>query len=80
MATAIHNNTRNSTTGFAPNTLLLGWEPPLTLDQTQTSSNQKAEDYVTKFQKKCLLAILALNKAALAHAPVASKYTQGQHV
>jgi hypothetical protein len=24
MATAVHNNTRNSTTGFAPNTLLLG--------------------------------------------------------
>jgi hypothetical protein len=80
MATAVHNNTRNSTTGFAPNTLLLGWEPPLTPGQTQNSSNQKAEDYVAKFQKNRLLAILALNKAASAHAPVASKYTQGQHV
>jgi Chromo (CHRromatin Organisation MOdifier) domain len=80
MATAVHNNTKNSTTGFAPNTLLLGWEPPLAPDQTQTSSNQKAEDYVAKFQKNRLLAILALNKAASAHAPVASKYTQGQRV
>jgi Chromo (CHRromatin Organisation MOdifier) domain len=77
---AVYNNTRNSTTGFAPNTLLLGWEPPLTLDQTQTSLNQKAEDYVAKFQKNRLLAILALNKAALAHAPITSKYTQGQRI
>jgi hypothetical protein len=33
MATAVHNNSRNSTTGFAPNELLIGWEPPLTADQ-----------------------------------------------
>jgi Integrase zinc binding domain/Chromo (CHRromatin Organisation MOdifier) domain/RNase H-like domain found in reverse transcriptase len=80
IATAIHNNTRNSTTGFALNTLLLGWEPPLAPDQTLPTSNQKAEDYVSKFQKNRLMAILALNKAASAHTPVSSKYTQGQHV
>jgi Chromo (CHRromatin Organisation MOdifier) domain len=80
MAMVVHNNTWNSTTGFAPNTLLLGWEPPLTPDQTLSTSNQKAEDYVTKFQKNRLMAILALNKAASAHAPVSSKYSQGQRV
>jgi RNase H-like domain found in reverse transcriptase/Reverse transcriptase (RNA-dependent DNA polymerase)/Integrase zinc binding domain len=78
MAMAVHNNTRNSTTGFTPNTLLLGWEPPLALNQTLPTSNQKAEDYVAKFQKNCLMAILALNKAASAHTPVSSKYSQGQ--
>jgi Chromo (CHRromatin Organisation MOdifier) domain len=80
MATAVHNNTRNSTTGFTPNTLLLGWDPPLTPDQTLSTSNQKAKDYVVKFQKNRLLAILALNKAASAHAPLSSKYSQGQRV
>jgi Chromo (CHRromatin Organisation MOdifier) domain len=80
MATVVHNNTRNSTTGFTPNTLLLGWDPPLALDQTLSTSNQKAEDYVAKFQKNRLLAILALNKAASAHAPLSSKYFQGQRV
>jgi Chromo (CHRromatin Organisation MOdifier) domain len=80
MATAVHNNTRNSTTGFTPNTLLLGWDPPLALNQTSPTSNQKAEDYVAKFQKNCLMAILALNKAASAHMPVSSKYSQGQRV
>jgi hypothetical protein len=80
MATAVHNNTRNSTTGFTPNTLLLGWDPPLTPDQTLSTSNQKAEDYVAKFQKNRLLAILALNKATSAHALLSSKYSQGQCV
>jgi hypothetical protein len=80
MATAVHNNTRNSTTGFAPNMLLLGWEPPLAPNQTLPTSNQKAEDYVAKFQKNRLMAILALNKAASAHTPVSSKYSQGQRV
>jgi Integrase zinc binding domain/Chromo (CHRromatin Organisation MOdifier) domain len=80
MATAVHNNTRNSTTGFTPNTLLLGWNPPLIPNQTLSTSNQKAEDYVAKFQKNRLLAILALNKAASAHAPLSSKYSQGQRV
>jgi Chromo (CHRromatin Organisation MOdifier) domain len=80
MATAVHNNTTNSTTGFTPNTLLLGWDPPLTPDQTLSTLNQKAEDYVAKFQKNHLLAILALNKATSAHAPLSSKYSQGQRV
>jgi hypothetical protein len=80
MAMAVHNNARNATTGFPPNTLLLGWEPLLSPDQITHTSNQKAEDYVTKFQKNCLMAILALNKAASAHAPLSSKYSQGQRV
>jgi RNase H-like domain found in reverse transcriptase/Reverse transcriptase (RNA-dependent DNA polymerase)/Integrase zinc binding domain/Chromo (CHRromatin Organisation MOdifier) domain len=80
MATAVHNNARNATTGFSPNTLLLGWEPPLSPDQITPTSNQKAESYVEKFQKNRLMAILALNKAASAHAPLSSKYSQGQRV
>jgi Chromo (CHRromatin Organisation MOdifier) domain len=80
MATAVHNNARNATTRFSPNALLLGWEPPLSPDQITPTSNQKAEDYVAKFQKNRLMAILALNKAASAHAPLSSKYSQGQRV
>ena len=67
-------------TGFAPNALLLGWEPPLTPDQIVLTSNQKTEDYVTKFQKNHLMAILALNKVASSHAPTLSNYKQGQRV
>jgi Chromo (CHRromatin Organisation MOdifier) domain len=80
IATAVHNNTRNSTTGFAPNALLLGWEPLLTPDQIVPASNQKTEDYMTKFQKNCLMAILALNKVTSSHTPIFSNYKQGQCV
>jgi hypothetical protein len=33
MATMVHNNSKNSTTSFAPNKLLIGWEPPLSFEQ-----------------------------------------------
>jgi len=32
VATLVHNNLANSMTGFAPNELLIGWEPPLTAE------------------------------------------------
>jgi hypothetical protein len=80
LATAIHNNTRNSTIGFAPNTLLLGWEPLLAPDQITPTSNQKTEDYIAKFQKNRLMAILALNKVAFKHIPTIGNYKQGQRV
>jgi hypothetical protein len=62
------------------NTLLLGWEPPLAPDQITPTFNQKTEDYVAKFQKNCLMAILALNKVAFKHIPTIGNYKQGQHV
>jgi Integrase zinc binding domain len=33
MATTVHNNCQNSTTSFAPSELLIGWEPPLSIQQ-----------------------------------------------
>jgi hypothetical protein len=48
MATAVHNNSRNSTTGFAPNKLLIGWEPPLSTGQQSELKNQTAEEYLSK--------------------------------
>jgi hypothetical protein len=47
MATAVHNNSKNSTTGFAPNELLIGWEPPLASGQRSESKNQTAEEYLS---------------------------------
>jgi hypothetical protein len=47
MATAVHNNSKNSTTGFAPNELLIGWEPPLATEQRSESKNQTTEEYLS---------------------------------
>jgi hypothetical protein len=47
MATAVHNNSRNSTTSFTSNELLIGWEPPLSVQQQAESKNFTAEEYLS---------------------------------
>jgi hypothetical protein len=47
MATTVHNNSRNSTPGFTPNKLLIGWEPPLSVEQRAESKNFTAEEYLS---------------------------------
>jgi hypothetical protein len=47
MATAVHNNNRDSTTSFAPNELLIAWEPPLSAGQHLELKNQMAEEYLS---------------------------------
>jgi hypothetical protein len=47
MATAVHNNSQNSTTGFTPNELLIGWEPPLAAEQYSESKNHMAEEFLS---------------------------------
>jgi hypothetical protein len=64
MATAVHNNSRNSTTGFAPNELLIGWEPLLSMEQRSESKNQTAEEYLSNMHRNRLMAIHVLNRVA----------------
>jgi RNase H-like domain found in reverse transcriptase/Integrase zinc binding domain len=64
MVTAIHNNNWNSTTGFAPNELFIGWEPPLAVEQHSESKNQTAEELLSSMRRNRLMAIHALNKVA----------------
>jgi RNase H-like domain found in reverse transcriptase/Integrase zinc binding domain/Chromo (CHRromatin Organisation MOdifier) domain len=64
MATAVHNNCWNSTTGFTPNELLIGWEPPLLVQQWTQSKSHTAEEYLSNIWQNCLLAIHALNWVA----------------
>jgi len=48
VATLVHNNSANLTTGFTPNELLIGWEPPLTAEQGESMNNSTAEEQATK--------------------------------
>ena len=61
VATLVHNNSANSTTGFAPNKLLIGWEPPLTAEQGETTNNSTAEEQATKLRNNRVLTIQVLN-------------------
>jgi hypothetical protein len=57
MATTVHNKSKNFTTGFAPNELLIGWEPPLLTEQRSESKNQTAEEYLSNMWHNRLAAI-----------------------
>jgi hypothetical protein len=64
MVTAVHNNIRNSTTGFAPNELVIGWEPLLLTEQRSELKNFTAEEHLSNIRRNRLLAIHVLNKVA----------------
>jgi len=78
MATTVHNNSKNSTTGFAPNELLIGWEPPLSTEQHSESKNQTAEEYLTNMRRNRLLAIHALNRTTYKTNVPSNRWTVGQ--
>ena len=78
MATAVHNNSRNSTTGFAPNELLIGWEPPLSSEQQSELKNQMAEEYLSNMRRNRLIAIHALNRTAYKTNVPSNRWSIGQ--
>jgi hypothetical protein len=80
MATVVHNNSKNSTTGFAPNELLIGWEPPLSSKQQSESKNQTAEEYLSNLRRNRLMAIHTLNKVAHRTMIPPNQWTLGQLV
>ena len=64
VATLVHDNSVNATTGFPPSQLLVGWELQLTLEQGTKSNNLMAEQHAENLQNNRTLAIQALNKVA----------------
>jgi len=78
VATLIHNNSANSTTGFTPNELLIGWEPPLTTEQGKLSNNVTAERQATNLHNNRILATQAINRTAHKDAPTIPHWTKGQ--
>ena len=52
LASAVHNNRRNTTTGLSPNQILLGYEPKLTPEISPPSNNDLAEQHIEKLMGK----------------------------
>ncbi len=80
LATLVHNNTKNGTTGFAPNDLLIGREPPATPEQAKGADNPLAEQRVTQLRQQRLLTTHTLNNAAKKAAPMEAKWNMNQKV
>jgi len=64
MATAVHNNRKNATTGVSPNQVLLGYDIPLIPDHMGLSNNEGAEKQLDIMKKRREQAIEALNLMA----------------
>jgi hypothetical protein len=80
MVITVHNNSRNSTTGFSLSELLIGWEPPLSVQQQSESKNLTAEEYLSNIQRNCLMVIHALNKVTYKTEVPAPTWKIGQQV
>jgi hypothetical protein len=80
MATIVHNNSRNSTTSVTPSELLIGWEPPLSMEQRAESKNLTAKEYLLNIRQNRLMAIHTLNKVAYKTIVHPSAWKVGQPV
>jgi hypothetical protein len=80
LATLMHNNTRNTTTGYAPNQLITGLEPPGIPDHGEGAGNPLAEKHVDQLRQRRILAREALNRVANRDSPSQDTFTLGQRV
>ena len=60
----VHNNVRNSTTGYTPNELISGLEPMTIPEQVTVTQNPTATQQVDQLKEQRLLTTRALNEAA----------------
>jgi hypothetical protein len=79
IASVVHNNQQNATTGLSPNQILLGHEIKLVLLEQNISNNQTTDDRVKQMMERQAQAINALNKLAQMFQPP-SQYHQGDKV
>ncbi len=52
IATRVHNNVKNRTTGYTPNKLLIGREPPAIPAQGERTQNPLAEQRVDQLKQQ----------------------------
>ena len=64
IASAVHNNRKNSTTGLSPNQIILGYETTLVPEKNPVVTNYAAEQRVQNLMNNRAKAVEAINKAA----------------
>src|SRR5580692_285110 len=62
MATVVHNNQVNSTTGLSPSQILIGYKPSLSPSEKITTGNEAAEKQVEHMEKGRQEATKVINK------------------
>src|SRR6266481_3394998 len=80
LATAVHNNRVNITTGLSPNQILLGYNPILNTGESPRTTNDLVEMRSEAMNQNCRNAIWALNKSTNQNGLPPSQYKSGQQV
>ncbi len=80
LATAVHNNRVNVTTGLSPNQILLGYNPILNVEESLRTTNDLVEMRSEAMNQNCRNAIWALNRSSDRNGPPPSQYKSGQRV
>ncbi len=80
VASAVHNNRRNATTGLSPNQVLLGYEPTLSPLQSPATLNDTAETRIKEMLDRRKEATEALNRVANNPKPLEDQYQVGDYV
>ncbi len=74
LATMVHNNRINTTTGLSPNQILFGYNPTLNSDKVLQTHNALVESRIQTMTKNCADTIRALNKVANQKGPPLSQF------
>src|SRR5258707_873898 len=64
IATAVHNDRRNATTGLSPNQILWGGEPQLLTNEDSEVKSQTVQERMTTMKERRLQAITAINQSS----------------
>ncbi len=64
IATAVHNDRKNATTGLSPNQILWGGEPQLMTNEGDEVKNQTVQERLTTMKERRLQAITAINQSS----------------
>jgi len=64
LASAVHNNQRNSTTSLSPNQVLLGYNISLNPDLVSSVINETVEERIKLMEQWWVQATVALNETA----------------
>ena len=80
IATAVHNNRKNATTGLSPNDILFGYEPNLAPQNSLLANNEAAQQRIELLKEKRTQAIDAINKTARSGQTIPLQFQVGNQV
>jgi hypothetical protein len=80
IASAVHNNWKNETTGLSPNQILLGYKTQLTPQDDAPSNNETTEDRIKTLMEKRAQAIDTINQTHKEKRLIPSQYRLGEQV